>query len=237
MMMMMSVNVANRNSPSLTPNSHSLSSSHIYDFPKQGLTTPPKCRKKYALTSIQSAMGLGAVAPPSSMNGNNPKLAKNGENALRKASEHHDQNQKTTTDQNTTTDRNSANEDRNTNNGNNTSKDLEHDSKTDSQPELYVNSDLHLKESVNIELYVNSDLHLKENVNIDPNDKDDLSLLTEKNNEEEEKKRREEDEEKKRREEDKEKKRREEDEEKKRREEEKEKKRREEEKRMEEEKR
>ncbi|TRZ00813.1 hypothetical protein DNTS_022253 [Danionella cerebrum] len=91
-----SVDVANRNGPSATPpNSLSLRSSHNQllssDVIKQGQTTPPKCRKKYALTSIQSAMGLGeGVTPPpsSSGTGDNPKLAKNGANQLRKAADH-----------------------------------------------------------------------------------------------------------------------------------------------------
>uniref|UniRef100_A0A8C2FAC0 Amyloid beta (A4) precursor protein-binding, family B, member 2b n=1 Tax=Cyprinus carpio TaxID=7962 RepID=A0A8C2FAC0_CYPCA len=89
-----SVDVANCNGPSATPpTSLSLRSSHNQllsgDVITQGQATPPKCRKKYALTSIQSAMGLGeGVTPPPSSSATtaNPKLAKNGANQLRKAS-------------------------------------------------------------------------------------------------------------------------------------------------------
>ncbi|XP_051561141.1 amyloid beta precursor protein binding family B member 2-like isoform X3 [Myxocyprinus asiaticus] len=99
-----SVDVANRNGPPATPpNSLSLLSSHNQllsdDVIKQGQATPPKCRKKYALTSIQSAMGLGeGVTPPSSSSETtaNPKLAKNGVNQLRKAAERQDHNKNTT---------------------------------------------------------------------------------------------------------------------------------------------
>uniref|UniRef100_A0A673GBI8 Amyloid beta (A4) precursor protein-binding, family B, member 2b n=1 Tax=Sinocyclocheilus rhinocerous TaxID=307959 RepID=A0A673GBI8_9TELE len=99
-----SVDVANHNGPSATPpNSLSLLSSHNQllsgDVIKQGQTTPPKCRKKYALTSIQSAMGLGeGMTPPlsSSATTANPKLAKNGANQLRKAAERQDHNKNTT---------------------------------------------------------------------------------------------------------------------------------------------
>lgn len=106
---MMSVDVTNRNGPVATPpTSLSLRSSHnqllTSDVIKQGSATPPKCRKKYALTSIQAAMGLGEVVPPSSASSspssspsqsstpNNPKLAKNGVNQLRKAGQDHNKN-------------------------------------------------------------------------------------------------------------------------------------------------
>ncbi|XP_037830636.1 amyloid-beta A4 precursor protein-binding family B member 2 isoform X3 [Kryptolebias marmoratus] len=103
---MMSVDVTNHNGPAATPpTSLSLRSSHNQllssDIVKQGSATPPKCRKKYALTSIQSAMGLGEAAPPTSSpslspsqssNPNNPKLAKNGVNQLRKAGQDHNKN-------------------------------------------------------------------------------------------------------------------------------------------------
>uniref|UniRef100_A0A3P9DC46 Amyloid beta protein binding family B member 2 n=1 Tax=Maylandia zebra TaxID=106582 RepID=A0A3P9DC46_9CICH len=106
---MMSVDVTNRNGPAATPpTSLSLRSSHnqllTSDVIKQGSATPPKCRKKYALTSIQAAMGLGEVVPPSSASSspssspsqsstpNNPKLAKNGVNQLRKAGQDHNKN-------------------------------------------------------------------------------------------------------------------------------------------------
>ncbi|KAG5830019.1 hypothetical protein ANANG_G00319170 [Anguilla anguilla] len=113
--------VANRGSPLPTPpTSLSLRSSHNQllncDVIKQGASelrgsaTPPKCRKKYALTNIQSAMGLGepllpAGAPSStsstsssssSASSANPKLAKNGANQLRKAAEQNDLNKNVT---------------------------------------------------------------------------------------------------------------------------------------------
>lgn len=102
----MSVDVTNRNGPAITPpTSLSLRSSHnqllTSDVIKQGSATPPKCRKKYALTSIQAAMGLGESVPPSSSspssplqssNQNNPKIAKNGVNQLRKAGQDHNKN-------------------------------------------------------------------------------------------------------------------------------------------------
>uniref|UniRef100_A0A671M8E1 Amyloid beta A4 precursor protein-binding family B member 2-like n=1 Tax=Sinocyclocheilus anshuiensis TaxID=1608454 RepID=A0A671M8E1_9TELE len=99
-----SVDIANHNGPSATPpTSLSLLSSHNQllsgDVIKQGQATPPKCRKKYALTSIQSAMGLGeGMIPPSSSSATtaNPKLAKNGANQLRKAAERQDHNKNTT---------------------------------------------------------------------------------------------------------------------------------------------
>ncbi|XP_029353229.1 amyloid-beta A4 precursor protein-binding family B member 2 isoform X4 [Echeneis naucrates] len=104
--MMMSVDVTNRNGPAATPpTSLSLRSSHNQllssDVIKQGSGTPPKCRKKYALTSIQAAMGLGEAVPSSpspssspsqSLTPNNPKLAKNGVNQLRKAGQDHNKN-------------------------------------------------------------------------------------------------------------------------------------------------
>ncbi|XP_072526815.1 amyloid beta precursor protein binding family B member 2 isoform X3 [Salminus brasiliensis] len=105
-----SVDLDNHNgSPVTPPTSLSLRSSHNQllsgDVIKQGQTTPPKCRKKYALTSIQSAMGLSdGPAPPSSSPSSftttaaNAKLAKNGANQLRKAAELQDQNKNTTTE-------------------------------------------------------------------------------------------------------------------------------------------
>lgn len=104
--MMMSVDVTNHNGPAATPpTSLSLRSSHNQllssDVIKQGSATPPKCRKKYALTSIQAAMGLGEAVPSSSSPSSspsqsstpsNPKLAKNGVNQLRKAGQDHNKN-------------------------------------------------------------------------------------------------------------------------------------------------
>lgn len=110
---MMSVDVTNRNGPAATPpTSLSLRSSHNQllssDVMKQGSATSPKCRKKYALTSIQAAMGLGENAPPSTSPSsssptqtagpNNPKLAKNGANQLRKAGHDHNKNATDPTD-------------------------------------------------------------------------------------------------------------------------------------------
>lgn len=106
-----SMDAANCNGPTVTPpTSLSLRSSHNQllsgDVVNQGQATPPKCRKKYALMSMQSAMGLGdsAAPPPSSSspsssvtaNATNLKLAKNGANQLRKVAELQDQNKNTT---------------------------------------------------------------------------------------------------------------------------------------------
>ncbi|KAF5891752.1 amyloid beta A4 precursor protein-binding family B member 2-like isoform X1, partial [Clarias magur] len=110
-----SMDAANCNGPAVNPpTSLSLRSSHNQllsdDVVNQGQATPPKCRKKYALMSMQSAMGLGdGTAPPpsssssstSSMSSTSPvtgnlKLAKNGANQLRKAAELQDQNKNTT---------------------------------------------------------------------------------------------------------------------------------------------
>lgn len=102
----MSVDVTNHNGPAATPpTSLSLRSSHNQllssDVIMQGSATPPKCRKKYALTSIQSAMGLGEAVPSSpspssspsqSSTPSNPKLAKNGVNQLRKAGQDYNKN-------------------------------------------------------------------------------------------------------------------------------------------------
>uniref|UniRef100_A0AAZ3SIX2 Uncharacterized protein n=1 Tax=Oncorhynchus tshawytscha TaxID=74940 RepID=A0AAZ3SIX2_ONCTS len=114
----MSIDVANRNGPALTPPaSLSLRSSHNRDVSggdvtRLGWATFPKCRKKYCLTSIQNAMGLSDVTlPPSSSTPN--KLAKNGLNALRQAAERHGQHDH---NKNTTPDPDSTTEDCNTNN-------------------------------------------------------------------------------------------------------------------------
>ncbi|XP_040274875.1 amyloid-beta A4 precursor protein-binding family B member 2 isoform X3 [Bufo bufo] len=87
--------IVNRNGPVSPPNSLNLRSSHnelLNSDVKHTETksdTPPKCRKKYALTNIQAAMGLSdAAAQPLLSNGSsNIKLVKNGENQLRKAAE------------------------------------------------------------------------------------------------------------------------------------------------------
>ncbi|XP_073501808.1 amyloid beta precursor protein binding family B member 2 isoform X5 [Phyllobates terribilis] len=87
--------IVNRNGPVSPPNTLNLRSSHndlLNADAKHTETksdTPPKCRKKYALTNIQAAMGLSdpAAQPLLSNSSSNIKLVKNGENQLRKAAE------------------------------------------------------------------------------------------------------------------------------------------------------
>ncbi|XP_052055483.1 amyloid beta precursor protein binding family B member 2 isoform X4 [Apodemus sylvaticus] len=87
--------IANRNSPATPPNTLNLRSSHNellnaeIKHSDAKNSTPPKCRKKYALTNIQAAMGLSdpAVQPLLGNASANIKLVKNGENQLRKAAE------------------------------------------------------------------------------------------------------------------------------------------------------
>ncbi|XP_007496591.1 amyloid beta precursor protein binding family B member 2 isoform X6 [Monodelphis domestica] len=87
--------VVNRNNPATPPNTLNLRSSHNellnaeIKHTETKNSTPPKCRKKYALTNIQTAMGLSdPAAQPLLGNGSaNIKLVKNGENQLRKAAE------------------------------------------------------------------------------------------------------------------------------------------------------
>ncbi|XP_019607471.2 amyloid beta precursor protein binding family B member 2 isoform X9 [Rhinolophus sinicus] len=87
--------VTNRNSLATPPNTLNLRSSHNellnaeIKHTETKTNTPPKCRKKYALTNIQVAMGLSdPAAQPLLGNGSaNIKLVKNGENQLRKAAE------------------------------------------------------------------------------------------------------------------------------------------------------
>ncbi|XP_076992831.1 amyloid beta precursor protein binding family B member 2 isoform X10 [Tamandua tetradactyla] len=86
---------ANRNSPATPPNTLNLRSSHNellnaeIKHTEAKNSTPPKCRKKYALTNIQAAMGLSdpAAQPLLGNSSANIKLVKNGENQLRKAAE------------------------------------------------------------------------------------------------------------------------------------------------------
>ncbi|XP_059845066.1 amyloid beta precursor protein binding family B member 2 isoform X3 [Hypanus sabinus] len=86
--------IVNRNSSATPPNTLNLRSSHnklvnseIKNTEVKN-NTPPKCRKKYALTNIQAAMGLGdTITVPVTASNTNSKLAKNGENQLRKAAE------------------------------------------------------------------------------------------------------------------------------------------------------
>ncbi|XP_068134603.1 amyloid beta precursor protein binding family B member 2 isoform X3 [Hyperolius riggenbachi] len=87
--------IANRNGPVSPPNTLNLRSSHneLLNADVKHIEskddTPPKCRKKYALTNIQAAMGLTdpATQPLLSNSSSNIKLVKNGENQLRKAAE------------------------------------------------------------------------------------------------------------------------------------------------------
>ncbi|XP_068961220.1 amyloid beta precursor protein binding family B member 2 isoform X3 [Petaurus breviceps papuanus] len=87
--------VVNRNSPAIPPNTLNLRSSHNellnaeIKHTETKNSTPPKCRKKYALTNIQTAMGLSdpAAQPLLGNSSANIKLVKNGENQLRKAAE------------------------------------------------------------------------------------------------------------------------------------------------------
>ncbi|XP_053559998.1 amyloid beta precursor protein binding family B member 2 isoform X3 [Bombina bombina] len=87
--------IVNRNGPVSPPNTLNLRSSHndlLNADAKHTETksnTPPKCRKKYALTNIQAAMGLSdpACQPLLSNSAQNIKIVKNGENQLRKAAE------------------------------------------------------------------------------------------------------------------------------------------------------
>ncbi|XP_053109555.1 amyloid beta precursor protein binding family B member 2 isoform X8 [Hemicordylus capensis] len=93
--------IVNRNGPATPPNTLHLRSSHNellnaeIKHTEVKNSTPPKCRKKYALTNIQTAMGLSdpAAQPLLGNNSSNIKLVKNGENQLRKAAEQgHDPN-------------------------------------------------------------------------------------------------------------------------------------------------
>ncbi|XP_044273583.1 amyloid-beta A4 precursor protein-binding family B member 2 isoform X10 [Varanus komodoensis] len=85
----------NRNGPATPPNTLHLRSSHNellnaeIKHTEVKNSTPPKCRKKYALTNLQTAMGLSdpAAQPLLGNNSSNIKLVKNGENQLRKAAE------------------------------------------------------------------------------------------------------------------------------------------------------
>ncbi|XP_075715494.1 amyloid beta precursor protein binding family B member 2 isoform X3 [Rhinoderma darwinii] len=87
--------IVNRNGPVSPPNTLNLRSSHNellntdVNHTETNSDTPPKCRKKYALTNIQAAMGLSDPAAQSllSNSSSNIKLVKNGENQLRKAAE------------------------------------------------------------------------------------------------------------------------------------------------------
>ncbi|XP_067106423.1 LOW QUALITY PROTEIN: amyloid beta precursor protein binding family B member 2 [Osmerus mordax] len=187
---MMSVDVANRNSPPVAPpNSLSLRSSHNQllsgDVIKQGSDTPPKCRKKYALTSIQSAMGLVEGMPPSSLSSsppvsstpNNPKLAKNGVNQQRKAAERQDHNRNTT---DSDSDSNSSTDDRNTN-ADHRRQTLTNNDRDDVVPTPGPGLDLDAKTLEVLNLKSNANVSLDHDTNVaETDDSDDISILSEK---------------------------------------------------------
>lgn len=206
---MMSVDVTNRNGPAATPpTSLSLRSSHNQllssDVVKQGSATPPKCRKKYALTSIQAAMGLGEAAPSSSspsspsqsLTPNNPKLAKNGVNQLRKAGQDHNKN--TTGSDLTDLESESTADDLNVNTAeeddshtltNNDREDdvieqdveLHSDTDTDAQPEQKTESDIDCNINTTTELKLNGNsTDSGFDLNNEAEESDDISILSEK---------------------------------------------------------
>lgn len=209
---MMSVDVTNHNGPTATPpNSLSLRSSHNQllssDVIKQGSATPPKCRKKYALTSIQAAMGLGEALPPSSSPSsspsqsstpNNPKLAKNGVNQLRKAGQDHNKNttgsgptdlecnSETTADDYSV---NTAEEhDSHTLTNNDREEDvikldveLHPDSNTDAEPEQKTESEIDFSINTTVELKLNGNTtDVGFDLNNEAEESDDISILSEK---------------------------------------------------------
>lgn len=206
---MMSVDMTNRNGPAATPpTSLSLRSSHNQllssDVIKQGSATPPKCRKKYALTSIQSAMGLGEAVPPSSSPSsppsqsstpNNPKLAKNGVNQLRKAGQDHNKNTTDSDAMDVECNSETIEDDPNVNFEEHdsctlTNNDREEDSfnvdvellqhsTSDEESEQKTESDIDFNVNPNVELKLNgktADLDL----NVDAEETDDISILSEK---------------------------------------------------------
>lgn len=206
---MMSVDVTNRNGPAATPpTSLSLRSSHNQllssDVIKQGSATPPKCRKKYALTSIQAAMGLGEAVPSSpspssspsqSSTPNNPKLAKNGVNQLRKAGQDHNKN--TTGPDQIDLECNSETiaDDLNVNTAEEqeshtlTNNDREDDVikldvepiNTDAEPEQNTESDADCNINTTVELKLNGNTtDLGFDLNIEAEESDDISILSEK---------------------------------------------------------
>ncbi|XP_070712523.1 amyloid beta precursor protein binding family B member 2 isoform X2 [Pempheris klunzingeri] len=210
--MMMSVDVTNHNGPAATPpTSLSLRSSHNQllssDVIKQGSATPPKCRKKYALTSIQAAMGLGEAVPSSSSPSsspsqsstpNNPKLAKNGVNQLRKAGQDHNKN--TTCPELMDPECNSEirADDLNVNTAeehdshtltNNDREDgaieldveLHPDTNGEAEPEQKTESDIDCNINTTVELKLNGNTtDLGFDLNIEAEENDDISILSEK---------------------------------------------------------
>lgn len=204
---MMSVDVTNRNGPAATPpTSLSLRSSHNQllssDVIKQGSATPPKCRKKYALTNIQTAMGLGEAVPSSSSPSspsqsstpNNPKLAKNGVNQLRKAGQDHNKNttgpESTDLESQTTADDLNVNsaEDDDSHTNNDREDDvieldveLQSDTNSDTEPEQKPESDMDCNINTTVELKLNGNTTDSGfDLNIDAEESDDISILSEK---------------------------------------------------------
>nr|XP_043883674.1 amyloid-beta A4 precursor protein-binding family B member 2-like isoform X3 [Solea senegalensis] len=209
---MMSVDVTNRNGPAATPpTSLSLRSSHNQllssDVIKQGSATPPKCRKKYALTSIQSAMGLGEAVPPSpslptspsqSSTPNNPKLAKNGVNQLRKAGQDHNKNttcsdliglecnsETLADDLNVNTaDEHDSHTLSNIDREDDVIKsdvELHPDAGTDAEPEQKTESDVDCNINSSVELQLNGNTtDMGFDLNIEAEESDDISILSEK---------------------------------------------------------
>ncbi|KAM4604214.1 amyloid beta precursor protein binding family B member 2 isoform 2-T2 [Polymixia lowei] len=207
--MMMSVDVTNHNGPAATPpTSLSLRSSHNQllsgDVIKQGSATPPKCRKKYALTSIQAAMGLGEGMPssssppsssPQSSTPNNPKLAKNGVNQLRKAGQDHNKNTTgsdptepepnstcVTDDLNTTAERDSHAQTNNDRDDDVIQLDCDpHPDPNDQDPDQKTESGVDCNINAALELKLNSNTtSLDFDINIETEEGDDISILSEK---------------------------------------------------------
>ncbi|XP_033976345.1 amyloid-beta A4 precursor protein-binding family B member 2-like isoform X1 [Trematomus bernacchii] len=205
---MMSVDVTNRNGPAATPpSSLSLRSSHNQllssDVINQGSATPPKCRKKYALTNIQTAMGLGEAVPSSSspsspsqsLTPNNPKLAKNGVNQLRKAGQDHNKN---TTGPDSDPESETTEDDLNVNTAeeddshaltNNDREEevierdveLHSDDSSDADPEQKTESDTDCNTNTSAELKLNGNsTDLDFDLNIETEESDDISILSEK---------------------------------------------------------
>ncbi|KAJ4945165.1 hypothetical protein JOQ06_013701, partial [Pogonophryne albipinna] len=202
---MMSVDVTNRNGPAATPpSSLSLRSSHNQllssDVINQGSATPPKCRKKYALTNIQTAMGLGEAVPSSSspsspsqsLTPNNPKLAKNGVNQLRKAGQDHNKN---TTGPDSDPESETTEDDLNVNTAeeddshaltnNDREEDvikrdveLHSDDSSDADPEQKTESDTDCNTNTSAELKLNGNTtDLDFDLNIETEESDDISIL------------------------------------------------------------
>ncbi|XP_013868674.1 amyloid beta A4 precursor protein-binding family B member 2 isoform X2 [Austrofundulus limnaeus] len=201
---MMSMDVTNHNGPAATPpTSLSLRSSHNQllssNIAKQGSATPPKCRKKYALTSIQAAMGLGEAAPPpasspslspsQSSNPSNSKLTKNGVNHLRKAGQDHNKNTTGPDPVDLECNEETAADDLNvnaveehdshslTNNDREEDVELQPQASSDSESEPKTESDV----DCTVELTLNSNMaDLDFDLNTEAEENDDISILSEK---------------------------------------------------------